>query len=48
MAVGDPVERCREDGYEDEDIIVDVILCFSDVVDYEDWTLNDTIFKDAR
>lgn len=48
LAVGDPIERCREDGYDDEDIIVDVILCFSVVVDYEDWTLEDTIFKDAK
>jgi len=48
LAVGDPIERCREDGYKDENIIVDVILCFSSVVDYEDWTLADSIFKDAR
>jgi predicted acylesterase/phospholipase RssA len=47
LAVGDPIERCREDGYQDEDIIVDVILCFSSVVDYEDWTMSDSIFKDA-
>ena len=46
--MGDPIERCREEGYKDEDIIVDVILCFSSVVDYEDWTLADSLFKDAR
>jgi predicted acylesterase/phospholipase RssA len=47
LAVGDPIERCREDGYKDEDIIVDVILCFSHVVDYQEWTLSDSIFKNA-
>jgi hypothetical protein len=46
--VGDPIERCRDDGYSDENIIVDVILCFSSVVDYDDWSLSDTIFVDAH
>lgn len=34
LAVGDPIERCREEGVSDEDIIVDVILCFGSVVDF--------------
>lgn len=48
LAVGDPIDRCRDEGYRDQDIIVDVIMCFSLVVDYKDWTLADSLFKDAR
>ena len=28
VSIGDPIQRCREDGFADEDIIVDVLLCY--------------------
>lgn len=33
LAVGDPIDRCREEVESDADIIVDVLLCFSSVVE---------------
>lgn len=37
VSIGDPIERCREDGFADEDIIIDVILCYSDSYDVPKW-----------
>jgi predicted acylesterase/phospholipase RssA len=34
VSLGDPIERCREEGTKDEDIIIDVILCYEDISDY--------------
>ena len=31
ISIGDPISRCREEVEKDEDIIVDVIMCYSDV-----------------
>lgn len=28
LALGDPIERCRDEGVSDENIIVDVLMCF--------------------
>jgi NTE family protein len=30
LDIGDPIDRCREKGFADEDIIVDIIMCLSD------------------
>ena len=35
VAIGDPIERCREEGYADRDIIIDVLLCYE-----KPWILN--------
>ena len=35
VSIGDPIERCREEGYEDKDIIVDVLLCYE-----KPWIMN--------
>ena len=39
VSVGDPIERCREEGTKDEDIIIDVILCYEDIASktIDDW-----------
>lgn len=29
LALGDPIERCREDGFDDKDIVVDIIMCLN-------------------
>jgi len=47
IAVGDPIVRCREEGVEDKDIIVDAILCFSSHYDMPKWNLEDTTWKNA-
>jgi len=45
--VGDPIDRCREDGFEDKDIIVDILMCSSKVNVIEKWNKQDTNWKDA-
>ena len=47
VSVGDPIERCREEVTRDEDIIIDVILCYEDTYAIEDWTLPDTRWRNA-
>lgn len=47
LAIGDPIQRCREEVTNDEDIIIDILLCFSTVVEIEQWTLEETKWKDA-
>ena len=39
VSLGDPIERCREEGTKDEDIIIDVILCYEDIASktIDDW-----------
>ena len=37
VSIGDPIERCREDGFADKDIIIDVILCYADLYDVPQW-----------
>ena len=31
VAIGEPIHRCREDGYKDEDIIIDILMCYTGV-----------------
>jgi len=45
--VGDPIERCREEGVETKDIIVDIVMCLNHVAKIEKWILEDTNWKDA-
>ena len=37
VSVGDPIERCRQEVEKDEDIIIDVILCYETLYDVEHW-----------
>ena len=37
VAIGDPIERCREEGYNDEDIIIDVLLCYENPLILQEW-----------
>lgn len=37
VAIGDPIERCREEGFADEDIIVDVLLCYESPWVMDEW-----------
>ena len=47
VSVGDPIERCREEVTRDEDIIIDVILCYEDTYEIEDWSLPETRWRTA-
>jgi len=41
VAIGDPIERCRDEGFSDEDIIVDIILCYESPWNLNEWALED-------
>lgn len=38
LNMGEAIIKCNEMGFKDEDIIVDVILCFDKVVNIKLWT----------
>lgn len=47
LDLSEAITKCQEKGYKDEDIIVDVIMCFEKVIKWEDWSLTDAKFKNA-
>ena len=47
VAIGEPIERCREEGYKDEDIIIDILMCYTGVYDVESWDLEGTRWMNA-
>ena len=47
LNVGDPIDRCREEGVEDKDIIVDIIMCLDHFANLDKWTMQETSWKDA-
>lgn len=48
MAVGDPITRCKEEeGVEDKDIIVDIILCLQYANTIPTWTKDDMMWSNA-
>ena len=47
LDLSEAITKCQEKGFKDEDIIVDVIMCFDHVVKWDDWTLADSKFKNA-
>ena len=44
VSIGDPIQRCREDGFADEDIIVDVMLCYEKPWVMEHWDDNNLMW----
>ena len=47
LDLSEGIIKCRERGFPDEKIIVDVIMCFDKVVEVEPWTKEITKFKNA-
>ena len=47
VSIGDPIERCRQEVEKDEDIIIDVILCYESLYDVEHWDKYALRFKTA-
>ena len=47
LDLSEAIIKCRERGFDDEDIIVDVIMCFDKVVEVEPWTMELKKFKNA-
>lgn len=47
VQIDEPIIRCREAGYDDQDIIVDVIACFDVVATIDEWSLTQAKYKNA-
>lgn len=47
LSIGDPIERCREEGASDEDIIVDIILCYTSYMEVPEWEMEETRWNTA-
>jgi len=47
LDLNEAISKCRDNGFEDENIIVDVIMCFDKVVVVEDWNKREFKYKNA-
>ena len=47
LDLSEAIIKCQDQGYNDEDIIVDVILCFDKVIQWDEWTMEDSKYKNA-
>lgn len=47
LDLSEAVIQCQDKGFKDEDIIIDVILCFDQVIEWEDWTMDESKWKNA-
>ena len=47
LDLGEAIVRCREEVDNDEDIIIDVVLCISDPIQIAEWTMADAKSKSA-
>ena len=47
LDLSEAIMKCRDKGFKDEDMIVDVILCFDKVVDIDRWTIEQSKYKNA-
>jgi hypothetical protein len=47
LDLSEAITKCQDKGYDDEDIIVDVILCFGRVIKWNFWTRDQAKYKNA-
>ena len=47
LDMSEAILKCREKGYKDEDMIVDVVMCFDKVVKVDPWDMKDAKYKNA-
>mmetsp|Transcript_1259 Transcript_1259/g.1485 ORF Transcript_1259/g.1485 Transcript_1259/m.1485 type:complete len:262 (+) Transcript_1259:46-831(+) len=47
LEIEEGILKCRENGFKDEDIIVDIILCFDKIVQINNWSMTDATYKNA-
>lgn len=47
LDLGEAIVRCREQVERDEDIIVDIVLCFDQPIKIPEWTADEARFKNA-
>lgn len=47
LDLSEAITSCKDKGFKDEDIIVDVIMCFDKIISWDDWTMKDSRYKNA-
>jgi predicted acylesterase/phospholipase RssA len=47
LDMSEAIIKCKDKGFKEEDIIIDVIMCFDKVVEIPEWTKRDTLYKNA-
>ena len=47
LDMSEAIIKCKDLGYKEENIIVDVIMCFDKVVDIESWSIDQSKYKNA-
>ena len=47
LSIQDSIDRCRDEGVDDQDIIVDVLMAFGHTVELPTWTSQQTKFSNA-
>ena len=47
LELDESILKCREKGFEDNNIIVDIILCMGKAIKIEEWSMRDAKYKNA-
>jgi hypothetical protein len=47
LDLAEAIVKCRESGVKDENITVDIIMCFDKKVEIEEWTMEEAKWKSA-
>ena len=47
LSLGDPIQRCRDEGYDDKDIVVDMLLCYRKPLLLKAWGKNGIDWQNA-
>lgn len=45
--MSEAITKCQDRGFKDEDIIIDVVMCFKKVVEWDEWSHTDLKYKNA-
>lgn len=47
LDLSEAILKCREKGFDDKDIVIDIILCFEKKTVMDEWSMQDAKFKNA-
>lgn len=47
LDLSEAIVKCNDLGYKDEDIIVDMLMCFDYNIKWENWSMKDAKYKNA-
>ena len=47
LDMSEAIVKCKEKGFEEKDIIIDIILCFDKAMRVPKWSMHDAKYKNA-